>query len=304
MRQKKTTLPHQVLPRQRLKTLCQTKRQIWMGIINLSPNSFSQDQSIGSMHTPMAISEILLQAESFIANGADILDIGAIPSNPAVVDALIDPSQELQTLFPVLHAIKSKFGSNVLISVDTYSPTVAYTLAQDYLVDIVNDIYGGRKTETIVTANEQAPRAVTMMDIVAQFSLGYILMHMSGSLESLQNHISTSNTTDYLNAMLSFFQERKNLLMEKGIDFCLFDPGIGGGRFGKNLDINRAILSKKFLTQLRKFGFPILVGLSRKGFLGEIYPECTTPLSRDNVSKKWEKICFKRGVSVIRTHTL
>lgn len=332
-------------PRQRLKTLCVQQKKIWMGIINLSPNSFSTYHTSQSQITRISnstfdksnhtdlFSAVLYQAESFIKNGASILDIGATPSNPFICNALVNPSQEIEHLVPILYELKKKFGDVILISVDTYSPTVAYTLAKEGLLDIVNDIYGGRKIEeiiididthqavthiddnqTIIDINDdqtitnihtsQTKRNITLIDVVAEFSLGYILMHMSGQLDTLPTQNDCTDIPSYLMKMLTFFQERKETLSQKGIDFCVFDPGIGGGRFGKNLDLNLAILSKEFLTKLKEFGFPIMVGLSRKGFLGEFYPDCTTPLSRDGVSKEWEQRCFQHGVSIIRTHIL
>lgn len=314
-------------PRQRLKNLCENNKRVWMGIINLSPNSFSHAKTAKDFKNLNSLTDVLRQTESFIKNGAQILDIGAVPSNPSIQNTLVEPSKELADLHSVLCAIKKEFGTTALISVDTYSPTVAYGLAQENLIDIVNDIYGGRKFEHIGidnsfkdiaktkdsfergnsphnSSNYDNKHEINILDVVAKFSLGYVLMHMSGELDSLPDKTEQPDISTYLTNMLSFFDERKHALTQKGIDFCVFDPGIGGGRFGKNLDLNLAILSKEFLNKLKKFGFPILIGLSRKGFLGELYPECTTPLSRDTISKEWEKRCFQNGVSIMRTHIL
>jgi dihydropteroate synthase len=290
----------QITPRQRLKTLCHEKKQIWMGIINLSPQSFSTDKTKKSF----CLSSVMYQAESFIKNGASILDIGAVPTNPLIQNALVDPEKEIDALYNLLCSIRKEFGDHALISVDTYSPIVAHTLAQESLIDIVNDIYGGRKIEQIKKKGSRDKTNFSTLDVVANFSLGYILMHMSGELESLKAPDTNTNISAYLDNILNFFHDRKARLFEKHIDFCIFDPGVGGGRFGKNLDVILSILSKQFLINLKNFGFPILVGLSRKGFLKELYPHCTTPCSRDVVSKIWENICFQNGATIIRTHVI
>lgn len=276
-----------------------------MGIINLTQNSFSQTaQNLYTDEHHNFCEASLKLADEHIKNGAQILDIGAVATNPTIKNALIDSFTELAILRPFLKVLKSKINSEILISIDTYSPEVAFHLANENLIDIINDVYGSRKTETFSIKIKKSIQNYTMdmMDVVQQFSLGYILMHMSGNIESIPEAPNTKNVDEYLSSVLEFFKFQKEKLLKKNIDFCVFDPGIGGGRFGKTTDQNIALMSKEFLSTLAKLGWPILIGVSRKSFIQNLYPDLVNPLSRDAISKKMELECFQTGVKIIRSH--
>jgi len=300
-----------ISPKNKFQNLCNKHPKIWMGIINLTDQSFS-DCLAYSKHlkannfefSEKKLEHILQEAKIHIKNGAQILDIGGVPSNPGVENALFDPNLELKILEPALTFLKAEISSETLFSVDTYSPQVAYFLAKKGLIDVVNDIYGSRKTEKFYdeTWEHKHIISINMMDVVAKFSLGYILMHMFGDLDKLPDKKSFKTVQSCRKEIINFFSAKKLELERKEIDFCVFDPGVGGGRFGKNQEQNLMLISKDFLNEMMQFGFPLLVGLSRKGFLNDIYPDLLTPESRDSVSKIYEKNCFKYGVQIIRSH--
>ena len=212
------------------------RRTLIMGILNFTPDSFSDG---GRYNT---IDAALRHAEEMIENGADIIDIGAESTRPYGGGQEISAEEELNRLAPLLEKLVSI--STVPISVDTYKASVA-SEALNLGVHMINDVWG-------------LQRDAGMANVLAQYDVPVIIMH---------NQEGTHYEGDIMSHMCDFLQTSINIGLEAGIDFERFivDPGIG---FGKTQDQNLMVMSR--LEELRSLGCPILLGTSRKRFIGEI----------------------------------
>ncbi len=241
-----------------------------MGIINVTPDSFSDGGHFDSSQAA------LVQADKLVADGADILDIGGESTRPyADPVALID---ELSRVIPAISQIRQHH--DIPISIDTTKAEVARQ-ALDVGADIINDISALRKDSE-------------MIELAAQTKVPFILMHMQGSPGDMQVE---PVYTDVVEEIVDFFQERLNVLAERGIlpDRIILDPGIG---FGKNLEHNLTIL--KNLQVFTKLACPILLGHSRKRFIGDI---TGLPVDeRDLATAVVSALVASRGVSYLRVH--
>ena len=209
-----------------------------MGIVNLTPDSFSGDGLAGQVQRALA------HARSQLEAGADILDLGAESTRPGVEPT--SEAEELDRLLPVLEEVS---GWGVPVSVDTYKPRVmAAALAAG--ASMINDIYGLR-----------APGA---LEVVAGSDCGVCVMHMQGEPRSMQ---ASPVYGDVLAEVRSFMEERVGACDRAGIarERLVLDPGFG---FGKTLAHNLELF--RGLRQLAWGGLPLLVGVSRKSMLGAI----------------------------------
>ena len=209
-----------------------------MGILNVTPDSFSDG---GHFHS---CESALVQAEKLIAEGADILDIGGESSRPYAQPVSL--AEELARTIPVIREVRARHG--VPISIDTTKAEVARQALQAG-ANIVNDISAMRKEPEI-------------LEVAAEFQAPLIIMHMQGSPEDMQDRPAYDNVVDEI---LAFFEERIRWVTGCGIpeEKITIDPGIG---FGKTVAHNLTII--KHLDRFRKFGLPVLLGHSRKNFLG------------------------------------
>ncbi len=209
-----------------------------MGILNLTPDSFYD----GGKYTKRE--EALTRINEMVSEGADIIDVGAESSRPG--SKRIDSLEEMRRLSVILDDISSY---SIPFSIDTYKPDVA-EVALKKGFSIVNDIYGFRDEK--------------MVDVVKEFNAGLVLMHMKGDPENMQEN---PQYDDVVSELLRFFRTRTKEIIMKGIkrDQITIDPGIG---FGKNFEHNVTILRN--LSSLKSLGYPILIGVSRKGFIGTI----------------------------------
>jgi dihydropteroate synthase len=254
-----------------------------MGIVNLTPDSFSD----GGQHaSPL---QALKHAEQLIKDGADILDLGAESSRPGAPPVSLD--DELARLMPVL---KEAVKLGVPISVDTYKPQVMQA-ALDAGADIINDIWGFRRTDSGVNAAQ----------VVADHGrCGLVMMHMHRDPQTMQLD-PLSESEDVVqrvrNDLLSFYEQLAQIpcRQEAGLDLksrLLIDPGIG---FGKTVAQNFALLARQ--RELLDLGFPLLAGWSRKSSLGAV-----TGLqeAKDRVipSVAAALLALERGASVLRVH--
>ena len=200
-----------LLAHSQFETLCNTHKTVWMGIVNVNPASFSND-------CEQLVSQSFQHALQLIEQGAHILDIGAAPTNPKVYNSVLDPNVEISLLEPLLVQLHEYFNhqlnSQVLISLDTFSPIVAHYFAEKKMIHILNDIYAGRKYETL-QFNDKTQASLNMMDIAAKYELGYVLMHMSGQLETLEIADKSKSTEEKQNEMLLFFEHKLALLKQK-----------------------------------------------------------------------------------------
>ena len=213
-------------------------RPLVMGIVNLTPDSFSGDGLATDMHAAIA------HARRLVDDGAGLLDIGAESSRPGAVPATLD--EELERLLPVLDGLN---GCGVPISVDTYKPEVMRA-AISHGASMINDINGLRR-----------PGAI---EAVAESDCAVCLMHMQGQPLTMQEN---PEYDDVVGEVRGFFAERVEALFASGIasDRLVLDPGFG---FGKTLEHNLELL--RHLPDLSVGGLPLLAGLSRKSMLGAI----------------------------------
>ncbi|MBV5259763.1 dihydropteroate synthase [Synechococcus moorigangaii CMS01] len=214
-----------------------------MGILNVTPDSFSDGGQFNSVASALA------QAEKMVAAGIDILDIGGQSTRPGA--AQISLAEELDRTIPVIRALREKFQT--VISIDTTRAEVAKA-AIAAGADLVNDISGA-------TFDDQ------MLAVVRDLNVPLILMHIRGTPETMQ---SLTDYQDLIADLKSFFQERINAALALGIpkNHLILDPGIGFAKTAlQNYDLIRQ------LQDFRALGYPLLVGPSRKSFIGHILNE-------------------------------
>lgn len=209
-----------------------------MGIVNLSPDSFSGDGVI-------TIEQAQEQALRFVNEGADILDIGGMSTRPR--SEPIAEELESERLARAIAAIRPH--TNALISADTYRSSPAEA-ALEAGADIVNDVSGLRDPN--------------MPGLVARFGAGLITMHMQGEPKTMQQ---SPHYGDVVAEVYETLDKSTNLARSAGIarEAIMVDPGIG---FGKRIEHNLELLRR--LREYRSLGYPILIGTSRKGFIGRL----------------------------------
>ncbi|MGE9270380.1 MAG: dihydropteroate synthase [Verrucomicrobiales bacterium] len=216
----------------------QTRGMI-MGILNVTPDSFSD----GGRH--VGIEAALQQARRMIEAGADIIDVGGESTRPGAV--AVEEGEEIARTRPVIAALRAQWEG--LISIDTMKPAVAEA-ALEVGADIVNDVTGLAD-----------PR---MVGICASSGCGVVAMHMKGTPQTMQEAPSYDDVVAEVRAHFVDLLER---LITAGVeaDTIVFDPGIG---FGKSLEHNLALL--RALDSLQVADRPLLIGLSRKSFIGRL----------------------------------
>jgi len=215
-----------------------------MGVLNVTPDSFSD----GGRYT--ALADALAHARLMLDEGASIIDIGGESTRPGALP--VPEAEQLARVLPVIGTLRRELATGFAISVDTRSATVA-AAALDAGADIVNDV---------TAASDPG-----MLDIVAARRAGIVLMHMQGSPETMQLAPSYQDVTA---EVMEFLSARADAALRAGIarERILLDPGIG---FGKTRSHNLALLRE--LTRFVGLGFPILLGTSRKRFMGAICRE-------------------------------
>ena len=243
-----------------------------MGIVNLTPDSFSDGGVHGGARAALA------HCERVLGEGADILDIGGESTRPNAEPVPLD--EELERVLPVLREAV-RFGCP--ISVDTYKPQVMRA-ALDLGVDIVNDI--------------KALRAPGALDVVAAHpGCGVCLMHMRGD-EPRTMQEGDPEYDDVVLAVRGFLGERLERLRERGVcdERIVLDPGIG---FGKRSEHNLALLARQ--AELLSLGRPLLAGWSRKGTLGRLIGR--EPVAERLVASVAAALAALRsGASIVRVH--
>jgi dihydropteroate synthase len=240
-----------------------------MGIVNVTPDSFSDGGRFISTRTALA------HCEQLIREGADILDIGGESTRPGIAPVSLE--EERARVMPVLREAV-RFG--VPLSVDTYKPEIMQE-ALDLGADIVNDIWALRR-----------PGA---LDVVAgHATCGVCLMHMHGEPQTMQR---SPLPGDAVPQVRDFLRERSEALRSRGVSVTriAWDPGIG---FGKTVDQNFALLARQ--RELLHDGYPLLAGWSRKSSLGSVtgaaMPERLVP------SVAAALLAVDRGAAIVRVH--
>lgn len=214
-------------------------RSIIMGVLNVTPDSFSDGGRFDS------IDAALKQAELMLKQGADIIDVGGESTRPNAKAVSIE--DELQRTAPIIEAIQKRFDT--FVSIDTSKPEVMRAAA-DAGANLINDV-----------------RALTLdgaLQAVSEIQLPVCLMHMKGQPDTMQNNPQYS---DVVNEVVGFLNDRVNACLEVGIpsDKILLDPGFG---FGKTVEHNYQLLEQ--LSAIVEMNYSVLVGMSRKSMIGAV----------------------------------
>lgn len=241
-----------------------------MGILNVTPDSFFDG---GRYSTTDAC---LHRAESMLGDGADIIDIGAQSTRPGA-DWLLAET-ELERLHPVVDAIRKRWP-DVVLSVDTFYARVAAEMADNYGIQIVNDISAGRfDTEMFTT--------------MAKYKLAAILMHMDGTPQTMQQQPRYNNV---LAEVIGFLAQQQRLALDAGVKDVIVDPGFG---FGKSMEHNFTLLAG--LENFRMLEAPLLVGLSRKSMVYKSLD--TSPQEALAGTLAANMAALMKGADILRVH--
>jgi dihydropteroate synthase len=253
---------------------CNGRMLVWekpliMGIINSTPDSFFE----GSRFT--GTDAVLAQAEKMLEEGADIIDIGGQSTRPG--STLLTATEELQRVIESVEAIHKRFPE-AFISIDTFYALVAKeTVAAG--ASIINDISAGSMDET-------------MISMVASLNVPYVLMHMKGNPDSMQQSAHYENVT---REVLDFFIHRIPIIRNAGIKDIIIDPGFG---FGKTITHNFELLRN--LSAFKMLDCPILLGISRKS---TIYKTLDTDASQAlNGTTVLNTVGIENGANILRVH--
>lgn len=240
-----------------------------MGVLNVTPDSFSDGERF--FQAPQA----LAQARKMMAAGADIIDIGGESTRPGAEP--VDAVEEKRRVIPVI----KELAGEALISIDTSKADVA-AAALDAGAKIVNDVTGGRGDEA-------------MWPLLAERGAGFIIMHMQGTPRTMQR---APSYRDVVAEVADFFRQQYACALESSIDSMAiaFDPGIG---FGKTVEHNLELLAN--LGRLRIHDHPLVVGVSRKSFLGKIIGS-TDINDRLGPTIAFTALLRQRGANVLRVH--
>lgn len=242
-----------------------------MGILNVTPDSFSDGGKFYDKNKAVEHGIKLLK------EGADILDIGGESTRPNAEQISVD--EELKRVIPVLEDIKKQMPE-AIISVDTTKSDVAFE-ALKRGAEIINDISG-------LTFDKQ------MLNVVKDFNASLVIMHIKGTPKIMQiNPVYDETISD----IYKFLYKQTLLAKEQGIKNIFIDPGIG---FGKRIFDNYELIKR--LDEFKCIGQPILIGLSRKSFIGKALNLDVG--QRDNATAAAEVVAIKNGAKVIRTHNV
>ncbi|MBF0713349.1 dihydropteroate synthase [Gemella sp. GH3] len=250
----------------KLQQQLENKKYLIMGILNFTPDSFSDGGDFYNVETA------ILQIESMIKDGANIIDIGCESTRPGATKITVE--EEISRLGRILPEVRRTFP-NVLLSIDTYKKKVADFALQNG-VDIINDVYGAKNND--------------MAEIAVKYNAPIIIMHNESVSEGRE-----------INDVISSLKESIDICLEKGVprENIIIDPGIG---FNKNVDNNIAIT--KNLEDLAQLGFTILYAASRKRTVDYILGGSSLPKDRDVVSAALSLEAIRKGASIVRMHNV
>jgi len=240
-----------------------------MGILNITEDSFFD----GGKHTSEAL--WMAHTQKMLSEGADIIDIGAASTRPGA--KMLVAAEESDILLPVIRSIRRE-NPDAIISIDTYHASVA-EMAVDNGADIINDISGGEID-------------LNMFATMARMKVPYILMHMKGTPENMQQNPHYENL---IAEMMLYFAEKVNKLRLLGINDIILDPGFG---FAKTVEHNYQLLQK--LDTFKFFELPLMVGFSRKSMINRVLG--TTPVQALNGTTVLNTIALLKGANILRVH--
>ena len=241
-----------------------------MGILNVTPDSFFQESRKTSEK------EIALRTEQIVVEGAAMIDVGAYSSRSNADD--VSQEEEMSRLRKALCIVNSMRGDAV-VSVDTFRADVARMCVEEYGVEIINDISGGELDEQ-------------MFETVGQLGVPYILMHMKGTPQNMQQEPHYDNI---LNEVFLYFAEKIERLHSLGVNDVILDPGFG---FAKTLEHNYEIFSR--LEDFKDFGLPLLVGISRKSMIYKLLGG--SPAESLGGTIVLNTVALMKGAKILRVH--
>ena len=241
-----------------------------MGILNVTPDSFY------SGSRKQTETEIAERVEQILAEGGQMIDVGAYSSRPNADD--VSTKEEMERLRRGLRILREK-APDAIVSVDTFRADVAKMSVEEYGVQIVNDISGGELDKE-------------MFSTVARLGVPYVLMHMKGTPQTMQE---APHYDDLMKEVLLYFAERIQQLRDLGQKDIIIDPGYG---FSKTLEQNYHLLFHQ--EELLLYELPILVGVSRKSM---IYRRLgCTPAEALNGTTALNTIALTKGTNILRVH--
>ncbi len=241
-----------------------------MGILNVTPDSFygkSRKQSD---------EEIATRVRSVLQEGGSMIDIGAYSTRPGAADVPVET--EMSRLRHGLGILRRE-APDAIVSVDTFRADVARMCVEEYGVQIVNDISGGELDDR-------------MFDTVARLGVPYILMHIKGNPQNMQDN---PQYDDLMCEMLVYFGSKVQRLHEMGVKDIILDPGFG---FAKTLDHNYELMNR--MEDLKVLGLPLLVGVSRKSMIYRLLG--TSPDEALNGTTALHAMSLLKGASILRVH--
>ena len=241
-----------------------------MGIINVTPDSFYAGSRT---QTEIALAR---RVEQVVAEGASILDIGGYSSRPGAAD--VSPEEEMARLRRGLEVIR-RVHPEAVVSVDTFQASVARQCVEEYGVALINDISGGEMD-------------AEMFPTVAALGVPYILMHMQGTPQTMQQ---APHYDHLLRDVFLYFARKVQQLRDLGAKDIILDPGFG---FGKTMEDNYALLAH--LDEFGIFGLPLLVGVSRKSMITRLLG--ITPDDALNGTTVINTLCLAKGAHILRVH--
>lgn len=244
-------------------TLDLSKKTLIMGILNITPDSFSD----GGKYTQ--VESAIIHAKEMIEQGADIIDVGGESTRPG--SAKVTQEEELARVIPIIKALSKKI--NVPISVDTYKAEVAKQ-AIEAGAHIINDVWGAKADKK-------------MAEVAATYKVPIILMH----------NRDNRDYQDLVPDMISDLQESISIVRAAGVrdEKIILDPGIG---FAKNFEQN--IVALQNLEKITELGFPVLLGTSRKSFIGQILD--LPPEQRGEGTGATTCLGIQKGCHMVRVH--
>lgn len=240
-----------------------------MGILNLTPDSFSDGGTFNNEKSALKHTEKLLK------EGASIIDLGPQSTRPNA--EFLTSDEEIARLGNIISMIKREFPE-ALISLDTfYSETVKFGFNEG--IDLINDISGGQYDEK-------------MFDTAAETGLPYILMHINPSYETMHDKIKYEDITLEVNR---YFSQKTNELLQKGVKDIILDPGFG---FGKTVDDQMKMIGETEYLGFERF--PLLIGISRKSFIYK--PLGKLPMDINEETQKLHRKVLEQGAKILRVH--
>lgn len=240
-----------------------------MGILNATPDSFFD----GGKHTDEK--NIIAFVKQQLADGAAIIDVGGYSSKPGAAE--VSEKEELNRVIPVIRLLKQEF-KDLIISIDTFRSAVAREAIKNG-AELINDISAGELDSK-------------MFDVVAELNVPYIMMHMQGTPQTMQNNPTYQNVT---REVMDYFIEKTAILRQKGVNDIIIDPGFG---FGKTIEHNYQLLRE--LNHFNCFELPILVGVSRKSMI----TKALNISSKDalNGTTALNALALTKGANILRVH--